>query len=77
MTSSLGKVFVVKRLSDTRWSAYFDAVHALYGGFKKIKHVLDSVSADNEQEVNTRQEAEGLSKKMENLETNLSHNSLE
>ena len=65
LTSSLGKGFVVKRLSDTRRSAYFDAVHALYGGFLKIKHALDSVSADNEQEVNTRQEAEGLNKIME------------
>ena len=69
LTSSLGKGFVVKRLSDTRWSAHFDAVHALYGSFQKIKHALDSVSAENEQEVNTRQEAEGLSMKMENLET--------
>ena len=59
---------MVKRLSDTRWSAHFDAVHALYGGFEKIKHALDSVSADNEKEVKTRREAEGLSKKMENLE---------
>ena len=50
---------MVKRLPDTRWSAHFDAVHALYGGFEKIKHALDSVSADNEQEVNTRREAEG------------------
>ena len=30
LTSSLGKDFVVKCLSDTRWSAHFDAVHALY-----------------------------------------------
>ena len=68
LTSSLRKGFVIKSLSDTRWSAHFDAVHALYGGFQKIKHALDSVSADNEHEVNTRQEAEGLSKKIENLE---------
>ena len=54
LTSSLGNGFVVKYLSDTRWSAHFDAVHTLYGVFEKIKHVLDSVSADNEQEVNTR-----------------------
>ena len=48
LTSSLAKGFVVKRLSDTRWSAHFDAVHALYGGFEEIKHALDSVLADNE-----------------------------
>ena len=64
IASSLGKGFVVKHLSDTRWSAHFDAVHALYGGFEELKHALDSVSAGNEQEMNTRREVEGLSKKM-------------
>ncbi|XP_040197362.1 zinc finger MYM-type protein 1-like [Rana temporaria] len=69
LATSLGKNIVVKRLSDTRWSAHFDAVHALHEGFEKIKNALDSVSADTEQEVNTRREAKGLSDKMENLET--------
>ncbi|XP_040203750.1 uncharacterized protein LOC120935756 [Rana temporaria] len=64
LATSLGKNIVVKRLSDTRWSAHFDAVHALHEGFEKIKNALDS-----EQEVNTRREAKGLSDKMENLET--------
>ena len=45
---------MVKCLSDMRWSSHFDAIHALYGGFEKIQHELDSVSADTEQEVNTR-----------------------
>ena len=37
LTSSLGKNhIVVKCLSDTRWSAHFDAVTALRGGFEKI-----------------------------------------
>ena len=35
----------------------------------KIKHSLDSISGDNEQQVTTRREVEGLSKKMEHLET--------
>ena len=69
MTSYLEKDVVFKRLSDTRWSAHFDAVHALCRGFDKIKHALDSISGDNEQQVTTRREAEGLSKKMEHLET--------
>ena len=69
LSSALGKDVAVKRLSDTRWSAHFDAVHALYAGFEKIKHALDCLSADKEQQVNTRREAEGLSKKMEKLET--------
>ena len=37
LTSYLGKGFVVKYLSDTRWSAHFDAVVALYSVFEKIK----------------------------------------
>lgn len=69
LTSYLEKDVVFKRLSDTRWSAHFDAVHALCRGFDKIKHALDSISGDNEQQVTTRREAEGLSKKMEHLET--------
>ena len=59
---------MVKRLSDTRWSSHFDVVHALYRDFEKIKPALASVSADTEQEMNTRREAEGWSKKMEDLE---------
>lgn len=66
LTSSLGKDhIVVKRLSDTRWSAHFDAVTALHGGFEKIQDALDTLSADTDQEVNTRRKAEVLSKKME------------
>ena len=38
-------------------------------GFEKIKHALDSVSADNDQPMNIRLEADGLSKTMENVET--------
>ena len=64
-----GQASVWHTMVSTFWWRHFDAGHALYGGFEKIKHALDSVSADNEQEVNTRREAEGLSKKMENLET--------
>jgi len=60
---------VVKRLSDTRWSAHFDAVTALHRGFEKIQDALDALSADTDQEVNTRHDAEGLSKKMEKLKT--------
>ncbi|XP_042227821.1 uncharacterized protein LOC121870117 [Homarus americanus] len=68
--SSLGKDHVVvKRLSDTRWSAHFDAVTALHGGFEKIQDALNALSADTDQEVNTRHDAERLSKKMEKLET--------
>jgi len=60
---------VIKRLSDTRWSAHIDAVTALHGGFEKIQDALDALSGDTDQEVNTRCDTEGLCKKMEKLET--------
>ena len=60
---------MVKGLSDTRWSAHFDAVTALHGGFEKSQDALDALAVDADQEWNTRREAEGLSKKMEKLET--------
>lgn len=61
MTTSIGTEFVVKRLPDKRWSAYIDAVVA--GSLEKRKHTLDSLSADNEQQMNTKREAEGFKKK--------------
>ena len=57
---------MVKCLSDTRWSAHFDALHA---GYEQINDALTTISADTDQRVNTRQQAEGLIKRMENLET--------
>ncbi|XP_013785780.1 uncharacterized protein LOC106469816, partial [Limulus polyphemus] len=70
LTSSFVKNYiVVKCLSDTRWSAHFDAVTALHGGFEKIQDALDALVVDADHEWNTRREAEGLSKKMEKLET--------
>ena len=70
LTSSLGKNhIVVKCLSDTRWSAHFDAVTALRGGFEKIQDALDALAVDADQEWNTRREAEGLSKNTEKLDT--------
>ncbi|XP_013788300.1 zinc finger protein 862-like [Limulus polyphemus] len=69
LTSSLGKNhIVVKCLSGTRWSAHFDAVTALHGGFEKIQDALDALAVDADHKWNTRREAEGLSKKMEKLE---------
>ncbi|XP_042203544.1 zinc finger MYM-type protein 1-like [Homarus americanus] len=51
LKSSLGKDHVVvKCLSDTRWSAHFDGVTALHGGFEKIQDALDALSADTDQE---------------------------
>lgn len=69
LNSVLGNQKVVKRLSDTRWSARYDAVAALYDGFDSIKKALDSLSVDCDQDCNTRREAGGLSNKMREKET--------
>ena len=50
MPSSLGKNhIVVKCLSDTRWSAHFDAVTALHEGFEKMQDALDALAVDADQ----------------------------
>lgn len=69
LRENVGVDLSVKRLSDTRWSAHFEAVRALYVGYEKIKCALHVIANDCDQEGCTRQEASGLSKKMEHLET--------
>ena len=61
-------LLVVKRLSDTRWSAHSDAVSALVKGYKTIISLLDKISGDDDENAKTRSEAQGLTKKMKKLE---------
>jgi len=63
------ELMVVKRLSDTRWSAHADAVAALIKGYSIIFALLDRISIDNDENAKTRLEAQGLTKKMKKLET--------
>ena len=43
-----GKLLVVKRLSDTRWSARHDAVRALTSGYKEQIEILEEIAASEE-----------------------------
>ncbi|XP_069494240.1 zinc finger MYM-type protein 1-like [Ambystoma mexicanum] len=70
LVSSVGRAHkIVKRLSDTRWSAHADAVNALCDGYERIQAALDSLSSDNTQTKDTAHNALSLLKKMEKLET--------
>ena len=59
---------VVKKLSDTRWSARHDAIRALAKGFVPITESLDELAEDEEQTVQTRHDAESISDKLNALE---------
>ena len=59
---------VVKKLWDTRWSARHDAIRALAKGSVPIKESLDELAEDEEQTVQTRQDAESISDKLHALE---------
>jgi hypothetical protein len=70
LVSSLGPEHcVLKRLSDTRWSAYVDAIKALYGGYELIKSALNIIEEDASQSREARHEASSLIKRMKKLET--------
>ena len=45
------KIPILKKLSDTRWSARADATKALLCGFTTIKQVLDDISNNMDQKV--------------------------
>ncbi|KZS05315.1 Uncharacterized protein APZ42_031540 [Daphnia magna] len=60
---------VVKRLSDTRWSARADAVTALINGYSEIQQALKKIAEDQKEERATSHEAESLSNKIDKLET--------
>ena len=60
---------LVKRLSDTRWSARADAVNALAVGYDKICEALESIVTDERQTMESRNEARNLKKTMTKLET--------
>ena len=59
----------LKGLPGTRWCERADAVKALVGEWKNIQEVLDELAADKEQKAHTRNQAEGFSCRMDELET--------
>jgi len=62
---------VVKTLSDTRWSARADATRAVSSHYQEIVKVLGDICIDAKQTSDTRLQADGLIKQMEQLETAL------
>lgn len=63
------KLNVVKDLSDTRWSARYDASNALKKGYNLIVQCLDDISNDSLNNEITRVEAKSLHKQLGKNET--------
>jgi len=62
-------VFVVKSLSETRWSARSDATKALSLNYEVIRQALIDISLSERQPPNAVNEAKSLVKKLNRLET--------
>ncbi|CAB4012319.1 Hypothetical predicted protein [Paramuricea clavata] len=58
---------VVKRLCDTRWWAHSAATSALKKRYEDIRAARVSISNDTDEEPATKQEANGLQNKMDQL----------
>ena len=63
------RLLVVKRLSETRWSARYDAVRALALGYNEYAELLKVICDDEENHGEVRNEAKGLVEKLSQLET--------
>ena len=58
---------VVKKLSETRWSARHDAVSALLNGYSHNKSALFQVAENLEQQIERRATAKGFLSNINNL----------
>ena len=56
-----------KPLSDTRWEARYDALHALRKGYQAIFQVLKAMCNDNDEKYQTKETAKGLFHQRKNL----------
>ena len=63
------RLSLVKRLSDTRWSAMYEAISALSKGFTPICSTLETLSCDIEQKADCRNQAQTIVKKLRELES--------
>ena len=61
------KGLVVKKLSDTRWSARHDAIRAIIKSEGAIMDALEELASDEEQTPTTRHEAGSISEKIDSL----------
>ena len=59
------KGLVVKKLSDTRYSARHDAIKAIIKSEGAIKHGLEELASDEKQTPTTRHEAGSISEKID------------
>jgi hypothetical protein len=59
----------LKGLPGTRWCERADAVKALVQEWKGIQEVLDELAVDQEQNADTRNQADGFSRRMDEIET--------
>ena len=66
-----GKLLVVKRLSDTRWSPRHDAVRALTSGYKEQIELLEEIAASEESRAEVKSDATGLVNRLCELETSI------
>lgn len=70
LTSHLKKEqIVVKRLSDTRWSARADAVLALKRGYAEIQNALLEIHSSENEKPTVKAEAKGLARMLASYET--------
>ncbi|XP_076810277.1 uncharacterized protein LOC143453012 [Clavelina lepadiformis] len=61
----------IKPLSDTRWEARYDALHALRKGYQAVLQVLTAISDDNDETYQTKETARGFVSSMKKLETGI------
>ena len=66
-----GKLLVVKRLSNTRWSARHDAVRALTSGYKEQIELLEEIAASEESRAEVKSDATGLVNQLCELEMSI------
>ena len=68
-TATKHKLLVVKSLSDTRWSARYNAVHVLTLEYNEYIDLLKAISADERDHGEVQNEAKELVKRLTQLET--------
>ena len=56
--------FVVKSLSDTRWSTRADAIRPVFAHYREILKVATDICADTKQSPDTRLQVDGLAKQL-------------
>ena len=67
--SGTQSTLVVKKVSDTRWSARSDATKALSKGYRYFQEALKFISEDGNQKTDTHYEAITILKHLSKLET--------